>query len=157
MSEELIWHLKQEADWLLFSGGFRQQIQANSQPSGLKNLPSHMALSSPGIKRLCCCDKSVMHYRMEKAFYAVTTVQLKSSKGFRWTSTEMHRRRLQRQLLSSTPYSATESKTRNNTRTQTEPGKIAWKPRCFSLSRKACDLIKTNGVICLQERRKFLI
>lgn len=68
VSEELIWHLKQEVDWLVFSGGFRQQIQPNSQPSGLKNLPSHMALSSPGIKRLCCCDKSVMHYRMEKAF-----------------------------------------------------------------------------------------
>lgn len=70
MSEELIWHLKQEVDWLAFSGGFRQQIQANSQPSGLKNLQSHMALSSPGIKHLCCCDKSVIHYRMEKAFYA---------------------------------------------------------------------------------------
>lgn len=45
------------------------------------------------------------------------------------------------------PYSATESKPRNETQAQTEPGKITWKPRCFSLSRKACDLIKTNGVI----------
>lgn len=72
MSEELIGHLNQEVRWLvnLFSGGFRQQIQANSQPSGLKNLQSHMALSSPRIKHLCCCDKSVMHYRMEKAFSA---------------------------------------------------------------------------------------
>lgn len=148
MSEELIWHLKQEVDWLVFSGGFRQQIQANSQPSGLKNLPSHLALSSPGIKHLCCCNKSVMHYRWKRHFMLpVTTVQLKSSRGFRWMTTEKHRGHWQHQLLSRCPYSATESKPRNETQAQTVPGKITWKPRCFSLSRKACDLIKTNGVI----------
>lgn len=118
------------AGWLLqtgFSGGLRQQIQANSQPSRLKNyhlIGTQLSRNKASLLLQQICKALITGWKRH-FMLSVTTVQLSSSKGFGWKSTEMHRLYLQHQLLSSIPYTATvKSKTRNKAQTQTEPGKI---------------------------------